>query len=125
MSYVGPGSHEVLKSFGADVHHKMHFGKPYEFKANKNPAPGSYNNSNLNLVRAKNKSVSMFNRSEKGDRLGKSSFLNTPLKDNPAGGNYQHFTGQSFVSKTNKITLQGKFKERPNANPGIGEYNVS
>ena len=86
LAYVGPGSHEVAKTFGSDVHHKMHFGRPYVFKPSQNPAPGSYETSS-NIIRPK-MSVSRFNQSEKGDRLGKSSFLNSDNKNNPTGANY-------------------------------------
>ena len=33
------------------------------------------------------------------------AFLDQPGKDNPSGGNYQHFVKESFVSKTNKVTI--------------------
>jgi len=102
-AYVGPGSHIGVVSFGKTVHHKMHFGAPYEFKPNKNPAPGSYN-ANVNLVRPK-KSVSAFSKSDKGNRLGKGSFLDSGSKDHPSGGNYQNYTKESFVGKTNKVTI--------------------
>ena len=40
---MGPGATEYMKPFGADVHHKMHFGGKYIFKPDSNPPVGLYN----------------------------------------------------------------------------------
>ena len=88
MAMMGPGSHNIIRDFGSDVHHKMHFGKPYpKMPVSMNPPPGTYD-SNISMVRPK-RQAPKFNKSEKGDRLGLGSFLISPIKNNPTGGNYQ------------------------------------
>jgi len=39
-AHMGPGATEYQKPFGAEVHHKMHFGNPYISKFDNNPPPG-------------------------------------------------------------------------------------
>ena len=123
MAFIGPGAHDVTREFGTDVHHKMHFGAPYSWRPeNLNPGAGSYN-ATVTPVRPK-MSVAKFNKSEKGDRLGKDSFLESPVKDNPSSAEYQK-VNESFCGKTRKLSMFGKYKEKFNENPGPNSYNIA
>lgn len=31
MAFTGPGTHDISRDFGVDVHHKMHFGAPFDW----------------------------------------------------------------------------------------------
>ena len=122
MAYIGPGAHDVTRKFGADVHHRMHFGKPYGWKpSNKNPPPGAYD-ANVSIIRPKKTKVA-FTRSEREDRLGKASFLQSPTQFNPTAANYQNIR-EPFCKSTNKFTFFGKKTDKKISNPAPGTYNI-
>ena len=53
MAYIGPGSHDIVRDFGSDIHHKMHFGSPYKWKPKEEgPPPGTYD-SKVDFTRPK------------------------------------------------------------------------
>ena len=59
MAFIGPGSHDTIKNFGTDIHHKMHFGRPFSTKPSfQVPAPGTYD-SNVSFVRPKKSAVKL------------------------------------------------------------------
>ena len=101
----------------------MHFGKPYKYvPPPSNTPPGTYD-SNISYVLPK-RQAPKFGQSEKGDRLGRGSFLISPIKDNPTGGNYQKPKGE-FGKLPNKITFFGKHKEEKiDETPAPGTYNI-
>ena len=121
FAYVGPGTHNIIKEFGSDVHNKMHFGAPYKWKPNDNPAPDSYN-TNSKLAKTKVKGTTI-NKSEKRDRLPKGSFIDPPSKDVPSACQYQNELS-IFGKKLSKMTIQGKKEEKPNGVPAPGSYNI-
>ena len=57
MAFIGPGSHDIIRDFGTDIHHKMHFGSKYNSKPpTPTPPPGTYD-SNVSFVRPKKSAV--------------------------------------------------------------------
>ena len=110
----------MTKDFGTQVHNKMHFGGKYVWKPDKNPGPGNYQ-TNDKAIRPSKQSAVSFSKSEKGDRLGKASFLGTSMKNNPGAADYQNVK-ESISIKMKKMTIFGKYKEKANKNPAPGFY---
>ena len=55
-------------------------------------------------------------------RLGKGSFLDSPQKSNPSGGNYNPIKPFG-TEKKQSMTLGGKYKFKPDSNPPPGSYD--
>jgi len=55
-------------------------------------------------------------------RAGKGSFLDSPTKSNPSGGQYNHIKPFG-TEKKQSMTLGGKYIFKPDNNPPPGSYD--
>ena len=114
---MGPGAHQPYKEFGSDVHHKMHFFGRDKWKPDSNPPPGTYD------PRVTQTKASSYMANINNDKTRRSDFTQTPLQDNPSGGNYQKI--KKFGSDVNtKVNFGSKYKWKPDSNPPPGLYNT-
>ena len=93
------GNYEPNKAFGSDLK-KVGFGSKYKFKPNNNPPPGMYDPSDTQVRPQTANQVFSRSKANMDGRSGKGSFLDSPTRDNPSGGNY-----------TNHIVPFGKDKK--------------
>ena len=96
---------------------RVGFGRPYEFKASKNPGPGSYNvDTGLSLTKSRS-STALMKESKRRDYSGSKA-------DQPTvgPGTYNPYT--KFGHNDKNFTIGRPYEFKPDKNPPPGLYDL-
>ena len=96
---------------------RVGFGRPYEFKASKNPGPGSYNvDSGLGMTKSRSSTALMKSNSKR-------TFSATKVSHTIVGpGTYNPFP--KFGEDPKKFTIGRPYEFKPDKNPPPGLYDL-
>jgi len=119
---MGPGANYVDKPFGSDITQKVNFGSKYEFKPDKNPAPGTYDADEAYKKNHHRSYQTYFLSSEKKEGV----LIGGKEPGNDIAGDPGAYTKDIITmgKGLNNVTMGSKYEFKADKNPAPGQYDA-